>query len=57
MFNVFFVGSLIAGTLLYGNTVSIMKKVKNGENTELNTAVGCILVAFILYSIFAICAK
>jgi uncharacterized membrane protein (DUF373 family) len=40
--------------LLYGNTVSIMKKVKSGENTELNTAVGCILAAFILLSIFNI---
>jgi hypothetical protein len=32
-----------------------MKKVKSGEDTENNTIGGCILSAFILVSIFAVC--
>lgn len=45
---------LIAPMLLYINTVSIMKKIKNGEDTSPNTTIGCILIGSIIYSIFAI---
>lgn len=45
---------LIGPMLLYINTVSIMKKIKNGEDTSPNTTIGCILIASIIYSIFAI---
>ena len=30
----YFYGTVVAGMLLYANTVSIMKKVKNGLGTE-----------------------
>lgn len=55
MIVIFGYGAPIAVMLLYGNIVSIMKKVKNGEDTENKTIVGCVLSAFILVSIFAIC--
>lgn len=45
---------LIAPMLLYINTVSIMKKIKIGEDTSPNTTIGCILIGSIIYSIFAI---
>jgi hypothetical protein len=45
---------LIAPMLLYINTVSIMKKIKNGEDTSPNTTIGCILIGSIIYSIFVI---
>lgn len=46
--------SIIGGMLLYINTVSIMKKIKKGEDTNLNTLVGAILVGAIIFSIFVI---
>jgi len=43
--------SIIGAMLLYINTVSIMKKIKNGEDTSPNTTIGVILVAIIMFSI------
>ncbi|MGK0468132.1 hypothetical protein [Clostridium sp.] len=57
MIVIFGYGAPIAVMLLYGNIVCIMKKVKNGEDTENKTIVGGILSAFILVSIFAICGR
>ncbi|MEG0775324.1 hypothetical protein [Clostridium sp.] len=51
---VFVFGSVVAGVLLYINTVSIIKKVRKEENTEFNTLFGCISVAFIIYASFII---
>jgi hypothetical protein len=44
-------GAPIAAMVLYSNTISAMKKVKNGEDTAINTFVGCVLSGFILLSI------
>lgn len=50
----YFYGSIIAGIVLYVNTVSILKKVKKEESTFYNTIVGCICTIVILTSIFVI---
>jgi len=50
----FFWGSIIAVIYLYVNTVSIIKKIKNDEETSPNTLIGSILSGFILLSIFII---
>jgi len=47
-------GSIIAVIYLYVNTVSIIKKIKNDEDTSSNTLVGSILSGFILLSIMTI---
>lgn len=45
-------GSIIAAIYLYVKTVSIMKKIKNGEETALDTFIGSILSGFIMFSIY-----
>lgn len=49
--------AIVFGMLLYANTISIVKKMKSGENTDLNTIFGCLLTGFILYCIFTVCSK
>ena len=51
---IFIYGAPIAAMFLYGNTVSIMKKVKNGEDTDRNTTVGRVLSGFIIYAFIAL---
>ncbi len=44
-------GSVIAAMFLYGNTVSLLVKIKNDKDPTLNTILGVILCGFIMYSI------
>jgi len=50
----FFLGSIIGSMVLYVNMVSTIKRIKKDENTGANTVIGCICVAFIMYSVFII---
>ena len=53
MLYVCYYGVPISAMVLYFNTISAMKKVKNGEDTSVNTFVGCVLSGFIALSIMA----
>lgn len=54
MNDVFFYGSMIAIIIFINNMVSVLKKVKNNEDTSGSTVLMCISLMFIMYSIFVL---
>lgn len=52
-----FYGTILAGALLYANTLNAFQKIKDGELPTFNYFAGCILSAFILFSILKIVLK
>lgn len=57
MFAIGFYGSILAGMILYGNTISAMKNIRDNKDTELNLIVGCACTGFIFYSIVLIFSR
>lgn len=53
----YFYDSIIAVVILYVNTVYILKKVNEKQNTTANTVLGSICCIVILASIWAICGR
>jgi hypothetical protein len=48
-------GSIAAAIYLYIKTISIVKKIKHNEETDLDTFIGSILLGFIMFSIYYCC--
>lgn len=53
----YFYASIIAAVILYANTVSVLKKVHQEQETVINTVVGSICLVVIIISIFVICGR
>lgn len=49
-----FYGSIIASMVLYANTISIMKKIKDDQDISGNKSLGVLLVGFIVFSVLQI---
>lgn len=41
------------GVLFFYNLVQLLKKIRNNENSTLNTIIGCILFGYFVLGIFA----
>ena len=54
---VYFYGSIIASVILYINIVTIIRKIKNNENTDADTVLGCVCIAFITFSFLSLCMR
>lgn len=54
---IYIYGSIIASILFYINLVSTLKQIHKEVDTASNTFVGSLLLAFIMFSIIAICAR
>lgn len=52
-----FYGTILAGALLYANTLNAFQKTKDGEIPTFNYFAGCILSAFILFPVLKIISK
>lgn len=44
--------TLLAAIILYINTITTIKKIKEDESTIANTILGCICICFIIVAIF-----